>query len=84
MAAPYSGQKCAAIITCVHSDRMVNLFVLDPNANPFKATSVSLHQPEDNLDFSEEDLKAGRYCEWMEYQKGQAAKTEELEAKLGA
>jgi hypothetical protein len=65
----------AAIVTYVHSDRMVNLATFDCNGNLNPRTSVRLVQDGD------EDPGCS-HCEWMPYQKGQAAKTEALEAQL--
>ena len=70
-------QPLAALVAYVHSDTMVNLAVFDPNGVPFNKTSVTLVQ-------EGAPIPAGMYCEWMPYQKGQAAKTEALEKKLGA
>jgi len=68
----------AAIVANVWSDSCVNLAVFDANGISHSRTSVYLLQGGD-------DVPAGSgYCEWMPYQKGQAAKTEALEAKLGA
>ncbi|VTT96590.1 Uncharacterized protein OS=Pseudomonas aeruginosa VRFPA03 GN=M770_13480 PE=4 SV=1 [Gemmataceae bacterium] len=69
------GQPHAAIITAVHSDSMVNVAVFDRNGKTFPACSVQLFQDKPEQPY-------GDYCTWMEYQKGQAAKTEALEAKL--
>lgn len=66
-----------AIITYVWSDTMVNLVVFDVNGGPFGKTSIGLKQGEDGI-------FTCYYCEWMPYQKGQAAKTEALEQKLSA
>ena len=57
------GQPHVAIITHVHSDRMVNLCVFDKNGNPLPKTSVPLVQPGDA------EPAAGRYdyCRWMPY-----------------
>lgn len=68
----------AAIVACVHSDRMVNLCVIDPNGGSFGSTSVLLVQDGDPKPM------IGSYCEWMPYQKGQAAKTEAAEAQAKA
>ena len=70
------GQPLAAIIAYVHSDNLVNLAVFDANGRAANRTSVPLIQ--------DDALKSptGYYCEWMEYQKGQAAKTESLEKEL--
>lgn len=56
------GKPHAAIVTAVHSDRMVNLAVFDANGKTFPVTSVELKQPEDAAP------KYGDYCEWMPYQ----------------
>jgi hypothetical protein len=71
------GQPHTALITAVHSDSYVNLAVFDRNGNTFPATSVQLFQEKPADPY-------GDYCTWMDYQKGQAAKTEALEAKLTA
>ena len=67
----------AAHVAFVHSDSMVNLMVIDENGNPRPETSVHLRQ-------DDEEREQSDYCEWMPYQKGQAAKTEALEAKLAS
>jgi hypothetical protein len=71
-----TAQPAAAIVTYVWGDRMVNLAVFDSNGSHVGRTSVKLLQDGD------ERPAGGPYCEWMPFQKGQAAKTEELEAKL--
>lgn len=71
-----SRQPCAAIITYVWSDTMVNLVVFDHNGVTHQRTSVDLRNDAPSLP------TATQYCEWMPYQKGQAAKTEALESKL--
>lgn len=60
----------AAIVAHVHSDRLVNLTVFDANGVPHSRTSVELVQDGDAIPVY------GYYCEWMPYQKGQAAKAE--------
>lgn len=67
----------AAIVTHVWNDFMVNLTVFDSDGNPFGRISVQLLQDGDQS-------PVGSYCEWMPYQKGQAAKTEQLEAARAA
>ena len=67
-------QPFAATISYVHSDSMVNLSVIDANGNQFAATSITLVQDDAN--------HALPFCQWMPYQKGQAAKTEALEEKM--
>lgn len=66
-------QPYAAIVVHVHSDRMVNLTVFDANGVPHPRTSVELVQDGDTIPGH------GYYCEWMPYQKGQAAKAEAAE-----
>lgn len=68
-------QPLAAIITCVWSDSCVNLVVFDANGVLHSRTSVLLLQDGN-------PRPRGSFCEWMPYQKGQAAKTDELEKEL--
>lgn len=63
----------AAHIAYVWSDTCVNLMVISPEGQPLQQTSVTLLQEGDARP------ELGRFCEWMPYQKGQAAKTEQLE-----
>lgn len=65
-----------ALVTYVWSDRLINVGGFDSNGRPFAATSIQLIQDDDAVN------SVGYYCEWMPYQKEQAKKTEELEAKL--
>lgn len=58
----------AAQVAYVHSDRLVNLGVLDPNGVPFNQTSVKLLQDDD------QPQGDSFWCTWMDYQKEQAAK----------
>lgn len=74
---PQVQQPYAATVAYVHSDIMVNLSVVDHNGKQFGATSVPLVQ-------DDAPAPVGYYCEWMPYQKGQAAKTEALEAAVKA
>lgn len=60
----------SARVAYVWSDRMVNLAFEDQNGRPFNITSVLLMQGD------EEYQPVGSYCEWMPFQKGQAAKQE--------
>lgn len=63
----------AALVCHVWSDTCVNLAVFDSNGVSSSETSVLLFQ-------GDSERPSGKYCEWMPYQKGQAAKTEALEA----
>lgn len=64
------GQPCAALISFVWSDRLVNLSVMDHNGNQHAFTSVILIQEGD------EKPGAGDFCSWMPYQMGQAKREE--------
>lgn len=65
----YDGsQPCDATIVYVHSDRMVNLQVIDHNGHPHIRTSIELFQE------GEERPASRSYAEWMPYQVGQAKK----------
>jgi hypothetical protein len=68
-------QPLAALVTTVWSDTCVNLAAFDANGIPFNRTSVFLYQ-------GDTDRPGGGYCEWMPYQKGQAAKAEAAEKAL--
>ena len=63
----------AAIIVRVWSDYCVNLTVFDQNGDPHGKTSVALVQ--------DDEAPMYGYAEWMPYQKGQADKTEAMEAR---
>jgi hypothetical protein len=67
-------QPLAALVAHVWGDRCVNLQVADSNGVAHSQTSVELVQDGGTIPGT------GRYCEWMPFQKGQAAKTEALEA----
>lgn len=68
----------AAIITRVWSARLVNLCVFAREDGPPRpVSSIPLVQDGDNR-------PEWSRCEWMPYQKGQAAKTEVAEAALQA
>lgn len=69
-------QPLAALVTRVWSDTCVNLAVFDANGMPANRTSVLLHQDEN-------PKPSSGFAEWMPYQKGQAAKTEAIEAAAG-
>lgn len=63
-------QPLAAIVTFIHSDQEVNLSIFSQDGFPLGRTHITLVQAED-------EVPEGEYCEWMPYQLGQAAKTEE-------
>lgn len=62
------GKPHAATVAYVHSDRLVNLSVVDANGKQFNRTSVTLRQPGDPVPQDDQ------YCEWMPYQVQVAAK----------
>ncbi len=55
--------RCAAIITQVHGDRLVNLAVFDGDGHSRPAVNVTLVQPGDPT-----PSRDANYCEWMPYQ----------------
>ena len=71
-----SDQAEPALVAYVFGDRMINVGGFDRNGAPFAATSMQLLQDD------ETPTNPNYYAEWMPYQKGQAAKTEALEAQL--
>jgi hypothetical protein len=71
-------QPCSAQIAFIHTDNNVNLGYFDPNGVAKNATSVYLHPGDDIA-----PRPTSNFAEWMPYQKGQAAKTEALEAAGG-
>lgn len=62
-----------ALIVGVETDRLVNLIVFDTSGQMFPRKSVPLVQD------GEPVSGCCAYCEWMPFQKGQAAKTEAAE-----
>ena len=72
------GQPYAAIIARVWSNILVNLTVFDANGAAHSRTSVPLVQDGGGAP------QADSYCEWMPYQKGQAAKAEAAEKAASA
>lgn len=73
-----AGEPCAALVAKVWGDRMVNLAVFDANGISHSRCSVTLLQDDDVGN------ELGRYASWMPYQKGQAAKTEALQAQTAS
>ena len=74
--ASHDAEPNAAIVAKVWSDTLVNLSVFDANGIGRGETSVLLVQD------GYGNPGGGSWCCWMPYQKGQAAKTEALEASL--
>lgn len=74
---PGQGHKgpLAAHVCKVHSDRLVNVMLINESGEPIGCLNVHLAQ--DN-----EEAPQADYCCWMPYQKGQAAKTEALERQV--
>ena len=70
-------QPLAAIVAYVWNDQLVNLTVSDHNGATHSRTSVMLAQDGGHA-------VGLSYCEWMPYQKGQAAKAEQLEKQLAS
>lgn len=73
-----NGQPLAALVAKVIDDRTINLGGFNADGTPFSAQHVTLLQDGDEL--AQPD---GPYAEWMPYQKGQAAKVEQLQAAQG-
>ena len=71
-----AGQPLAAIVAAAHDDRHVNLSVIDAHGNHHGRTNVFLSQPDQERPTSRDY----GFAEWMPYQKGQAAKTEQAVA----
>lgn len=72
-----SDQAEPGLVCYVWNDRLINVGGFDRNGLPFSATSVQLVQDDEAPSHSV-------WAEWMPYQKGQAAKTEALEAAAKA
>lgn len=69
---PDHGFPLRADICFVHDDGTVNLSINDARGHHFSRCNVQLVQ-------DGESPNSAEWCEWMPYQKGQAAKTEQLE-----
>lgn len=68
-------QPLCALVCFVHGDDMVNLAVFGREGSTWGSASVPIVQ-----EGSRYTAGDSPYCEWMPYQKGQAAKTEAAEA----
>jgi len=66
-----ASQPFMAQVVFVHHERLVNVIVHDHSGKPHARGAVRLVQESDVY------VAAEPRCEWMPYQKGQAAKTEE-------
>lgn len=64
-----NAQPNAALVVFVHNDELVNLTVFSGVGYPGAYTHIPLWQ-------GEGERPQGMHCEWMPYQKGQAAKVE--------
>jgi hypothetical protein len=67
---PYTAQVCY-----VHKNGLINIAGYKHDGSQFTAQSVHLVQDGD-------ETPEGPFTEWMPYQKGQAAKTEQLEKQV--
>jgi ribulose-5-phosphate 4-epimerase/fuculose-1-phosphate aldolase len=70
-------QPQAAIVAHVHSDFLVNLCVINGDGTTEARQEVTLYQ-------GDSDRPRAPYAEWMPYQIGQAAKTEEALRQVAA
>lgn len=74
----FGDQPCVALVAAVTTHTLVNLAVFDHGGFPKPKRDVRLVQPEESF------TRLPGTCEWMEFQRGQAKKVEELEQKLKA
>lgn len=68
----------AAMIVGISSERVINLAIWDHEGHHYHGTDVQLLQDNDV------PTEGQCHAEWMPFQKGQAAKTEALQAQLAA
>ena len=76
----HTSQPYAALIAHVHDDFEINVAFFDHYGVAGADQRVLLLQDDDSYG----NPGGGGWAKWMPYQKGQAAKTEALEAKIGA
>ncbi len=82
MAYRCQGTPMDAHIVYVWPSGLVNLAVFDHDGISHAVTSVKLLQDADQASLNEQGQLVESYCTWMPYQKGQAAKAEQLERRL--
>lgn len=63
-------EPCPALVTHVHSDRVINVAAFDRSGKPFALVALPLVQSE------EEPPEGACFAGWMPFQVGQAKKTE--------
>lgn len=68
-------QPEVGLVAYVHGDHCINVAGFDHDGRPFSVTSLALVQ-------DDEPKPEGNFACWMPYQKGQAAKTEALQAAV--
>lgn len=74
----FPGALLAGQIAAANEDGTINVGFLSPSGGHHSALNVQLVQDGDVV------ADVSLYAEWMPYQKGQAAKTEELEKQIEA
>jgi len=74
------GQPCAAVIAAVLDENTINLTAFDANGFPYGVQNVMLYHGDPEAQTPPE---VG-YAQWMPYQQGQAAKTEDVTGALTA
>lgn len=72
----YPGEPLAAHVAAVHAPDCVNLMVIGASGRVKPRENVRLVQP------GETPPDEGGYCRWMDYQVGQAVRTEQAEQQL--
>lgn len=78
MKSTHPEEPFAAIVTAIHTDRLVNLLVFDHQGTTFAMQSVPLFQGDED-----DDETAIAHCEWMPYQRRQAERTRAVERPAG-